>query len=211
MPPFGWGTVAGKLKTACTTLAIGLLDVVAPPFTLSFQSPRLSGSHKTWDPRPWAVPFPLHPSGLVPGLDPVDRPPLHRRAPLSARGLGFIPTPTPAGTRVVLTMGNVTASFALDGLVLGSTPLSQFCWHVVDRQPPLVTTPVASLHRSRATAFTTLQPSPHGRSPLSPHASFSETNSQGRAFGSPPLHARHCHSRRPPTDVGVEYEGTPWG
>ena len=92
-----------------------------------------------------AIPTP--PSGLVPGLDPVARPPLHRRAPLSARGSGFIPTPTPAGTHAVGSKGNVITSFALDGPVAPSAPLSQFCRHIVDRHPPFVTTPLASLHR----------------------------------------------------------------
>jgi len=169
VPPLGRDTVAGELTTACTTLAIGLLDVVTPPFTLSFHSPRLSGSHKSWDPRLRAVPFPLPPSGLIPSLDPVDRPPLHRRAPLLARGSGFLPTTV--GTHTVGSKGNIITSFALDGPVAPSAPLSQFHWHIVNRRPPLVTTPVASLHRSRAMAFTPFQPSPPGRSPPSPRAS----------------------------------------
>ena len=134
---------------------------------------------------PLGCAIPTPPSGLN-APRPLDRP-LHRRwAPLLARGPGFLPTPTPAGTHAVGSKGNVTASLALDGPVAPSAPLSQFRRHVVDQRPPLVTTLFASLHRSIAKAFTPIQPSPHGHSPPSPHATF-YSNLAGLCFGTSPL------------------------
>jgi len=51
----------------------------------------------------------------------------HRLAPQIAWGPGILPTTT--GTCMDPTMGNIRTSFALDSLVLPSTPLSQIRWH----------------------------------------------------------------------------------
>ena len=88
------------------------------------------------------------------------------------------------------------------GLISASSPVLS--------HPPLVTTPLASLHRSIATAFTPLPPpTSHALAAFPMCQSMAmerDKPSQGACFWCPPLHAIVCHPWRPPTDIGVEYE-----
>ena len=96
------------------------LDLVAPlshsPFTITLRQSQVVGSV----PLGHAIPTP--PSGLdVPR--PLDQP-SSQTGPPDCVG-PWDPSHHTAGTRVELTKGNVIASFALDGPVASSAPLSQ--------------------------------------------------------------------------------------
>ena len=180
------------------------------PFTLSFHN------HATAVTRCGIRAFgPCHSHSPPPASFPVSTRSIGHPftdGPPRLRGvLGFFPIPTPAGTRVVWIKGTVTASFALDGPVVPSTSLSQFCRHIVDRHPPLVTTPLASLHCSTAKAFTTLQPSPPWCSPPSPPCRCTAPIRSPRGCANP-LPIAHAGRHFPETTNGrrSRSKGTPW-
>jgi len=122
---------------------------------------------------------------------------------------GFLPIPTPAGTRVDWIKGNVTASFALDGPVVPSTPLSQ----IRRRQPgvPLCNYPISLT--SPVNSYGIYNPPTLPSLALTAFPSVLAHGSHNKPVRArvdhTPLHALAAISQRLPMDIGVEAKGRP--